>query len=512
VELFEAIRREYEHGVGTISGVARKLGVHRRMVREAIGSATPSERKKAVREKPKVGQAQSFIEGILEGDKRAPRKQRHTAHRIWCRLRKEMPDLQISESTVRKYVRSRKEELGLAGRGEVFIRQSYDWGEEAQIDWYEAKAELEGEERKLYVFCMRSMGSGGSFHWAYPHASQQAFLEGHELGFDYFGGVFRLLRYDNLSSAVKKILRGHQREETERFIAFRSHWGFESEFCTVGRGNEKGGVEAEGGYFRRNHLVPVPKAASLEELNLQLMEGSREDRSRIISGRSTNIGEAMNVERDHLLPLMGEGFQLAGVHFARVDTKGTVKVLTNFYSAPVAVGVEVQAKVYPAHVEVWHQGRCVARHERSFGRYQPVLDLEHYLEVLLKKPGAMAGSTALEQWRAQGRWPKSYDRFWEALKDRQGKQEGTRAMVAVLLLGREHGWGELEGAVNQALRLGCFDVGAVRLLVRNTSGSGSAKAGELVEIGALSRHDRPQPRMKDYDQLLHGWSGTEVVQ
>jgi hypothetical protein len=220
----------------------------------------------------------------------------------------------------------------------------------------------------------------------------------------------------------------------------------------------------------------------------------------------------MNVERDHLLPLVREGFQLAGVHFARVDTKGTVKVLTNFYSVPLAVGVEVQAKVYPAHVEVWRQGGCVARHERSFGRYQPVLDLEHYLEVLLKKPGAMAGSTALEQWRAQGRWPGSYDRFREALRDRQGKQEGTRAMVEVLLLGREHGWGELEGAVNQALKLGCFDVGAVRLLVRSTTGSGPAKASELVEIGVLSRYDRPQPRMKDYDQLLHEWSGTEVVQ
>ena len=509
MELFEEIRREYEHGVGTISGVARKFGVHRRMVREAIGSASPAERKKAVREKPKVGQAQSFIEMILEGDKRAPRKQRHTAHRIWCRLVKEMPDLTISESTVRKYVSRRKEELGLVGR-EVFIRQSYDFGEEAQIDWYEAKAELEGEERKIYVFCMRSMSSGGAFHRAYPHASQQAFLEGHELGFEYFGGVFRLLRYDNLSSAVQKVLRGHQREETERFIAFRSHWGFESEFCTVGRGNEKGGVEGEGGYFRRNHLVPVPKAANLEALNGQMLEGSREDETRVISGRSTNVGEAMNVERDHLLPLVREGFQLAGIHFPQVNTQGPVKVLTNFYSVPIAVGVEVQAKVYPAHVEVWHQGKCVAKHERSFGRYQPILELEHYLEVLLKKPGAMAGSTALEQWRAQGRWPASYDRFWEVLRDRQGKQEGTRAMVEVLLLGREHGWGKLEGAVSQALNLGCFDVGAVRLLLCAPTGSGGAS--ELVEIGALSRYDRPQPQMKEYDQLLHEWSGTEVVQ
>jgi transposase len=510
VELFEQIRREYEHGVGTIKGVAEKFGVHRRMVREALANALPAERKQVVREKPKVGQVQPFIEEILETDKRVHRKQRHTAHRIWCRIRQEMPNIAVSESTVRKYVRERKEEMGLAG-GEVFIEQSYDWGKEGQIDWYEARAELGGEERRVNLFCMRSMASRGSFHRAYPHASQQAFLEGREHGFDYFGGVFELCRYDNLSSAVKKILRGHQREETERFIAFRSHWGFESEFCTVGRGNEKGGVEGEVGYFRRNHLVPIPKAGSIEELNRILLEASREDRARVISGQSLSVGEAMNVERAHLLPQAREGFQIAGIHFPQVSSKGTVKVLTNFYSTPVAVGVEVQAKVYPAHVEIWRQGRCVARHERSFGRYEHVLDLEHYLEVLMKKPGALAGSTALEQWREQGRWPQSYDLFWESLRSRQGKQDGTRAMIEILMLGREYGWSRLERAVGQALEVGCFDVGAVRLLLREGD-SEPSRAAYPMEIGALSRYDRPQPQMKDYDRLLRDRSGTEVPQ
>jgi transposase len=139
---------------------------------------------------------------------------------------------------------------------EVFVPQSYDWGVEAQVDWYESYADLDGVRTKLQVFEMRSMASGGAFHRAYTHATQQAFLEAHELAFRYFGGVFRLLRYDNLSSAVKKILRGHRREETSRFIAFRSHWRYQSEFCNPARGNEKGGVEGEGGYFRRNHSQP----------------------------------------------------------------------------------------------------------------------------------------------------------------------------------------------------------------------------------------------------------------
>ncbi len=318
MELFEQMRREYEHGEGTIKGVARKFGVHRRMVREAIGNAIPPSRKIPERERPKLARVIPFIEEMLEADRKAPRKQRHTAHRVWSRLKAEHPEVEIAESTVRRYVRMRKEEMGLA-RAEVFVPQSYRWGQEGQVDWYEAWAEIDGEEQKAYLFCMRSMASGGAFHRAYPHASQQAFLEAHELAFSYFGGVFRQLRYDNLSSAVKRILRGSQREETERFIAFRSHWGFESEFCTPGEGHEKGGVEAENGYYRRNHLVPLPKVGNWEELNRFLAEESTRDEQRVIGERSQSVGAGMCQEREHLLPLAAEGFQLASIHFPTVN-------------------------------------------------------------------------------------------------------------------------------------------------------------------------------------------------
>ena len=220
MELFEQIRREYDYGEGTIKGVARKLGVHRRLVREALASAIPRDRKVNSRPRPKLEPAVAFIDAILQVDLTAPRKQRHTAHRIWCRIGAELPAVRLSESTIREYVRKRKIALGLTGR-ETFIPQSYAWGGEAQVDWYEAYADICGERQKAYVFCMRSMASGGAFHCAFPHASQQAFLEAHEKAFDYFGGVFTTLRFDNLKSAVQKILRGHQREETIRFIALK---------------------------------------------------------------------------------------------------------------------------------------------------------------------------------------------------------------------------------------------------------------------------------------------------
>ena len=508
MELFEQIRREYEHGTGSIKGVAKKLGVHRRLVREALGAAIPRDRKIAVRERPKLAGGVAFIDAILEGDRKAPRKQRHTAHRIWCRLRAELTNVLVAESTVRGYVRERKIELGLL-RAETFVPQSYRFGQEAQVDWYEAWAEIDGDRQKVYVFCLRSMASGAGFHCAYPHASQQAFLEAHEWAFAYFGGTFAVLRYDNLSSAVKKVLRGKQREETQRFIGFRSHWGFQSEFCTVGEGHEKGGVEVENGYFRRNHLVPVPKVGSLQELNALLLQGVKDDERRVINGRAQSIGAAVQLEQEHLGPLAKEGFDLARVSFPQVNASGCAKVLTNFYSVAAAVGSVVQAKVYAAYVELWQHGQLLARHERCFGRQQQILDLEHYLDVLLRKPGALAGSTPLAQCRAQGRWPEVYDEFWTGLKLRQGKQQGTKAMIEVLLLAREYGAPALQRAVTAALEFGGSDVGAVRLLLRAAIMEPRG-VPEAIEIGALCHYDRPLPTLGHYDRLLNREPSAQV--
>jgi transposase len=358
------------------------------------------------RSKPKLGGLEAFIERVLDEDRRAPRKQRHTSRRIHRRILTEFPDAAVAESTVRNYVRERKRQLGLLRR-ETFVPQSYSWAQEAQVDWYEAWVDLGDERTKVQIFTMRSMASGAAFHRAYLHATQQAFLEAHEHAFEYFGGVFLLLRYDNLASAVRKILRGYGREETVRFMAFRSHRRFAAEFCTPGEGHEKGGVEGEGGYFRRNHLVPVPCVADLDALNALLLSGCRADEARVLDGRTQSVGAALAEERSHLLSRVAEGFDLADVVFPLVDKQGCVTVKTNFYSVPAGAGTRVEARVYPLHVEVWHAGRLIARHERCHSRRQHVLDLEHYLDVLSHKPGAFAGSKPLAQWRAAGRWPAS---------------------------------------------------------------------------------------------------------
>jgi hypothetical protein len=309
-------------------------------------------------------------------------------------------------------------------------------------------------------------------------------------------------------------------------VAFRSHWGFEASFCTPGEAgaHEKGGVEGEVGTFRRNHWVPVPQARDLDELNAVLLAGCREDEGRTIKGREQTVGAALQIERDHLRPLPAEAFDLAEVGFGRVDGLGCVRVRTNAYSAPLPPGTTVQVKVLAAAVELWHQGRCVARHPRSYGRHQEVLDLAHYLDVLEHKPGALAGSKPLAQWRQAGRWPASYDRFWAALIDRQGRPAGTKAMVEVLQLGRRHGDAALRGAIEAALALGCHDAAAVghllatRDLAHQRPGALGAAVGHLlatrdlahqrpgalgaVEVGTLAAYDRPLPEVTAYDQLL----------
>lgn len=269
-------------------------------------------------------------------------------------------------------------------------------------------------------------------------------------------------------------------------------------------------MEGEGGFFRRNHLVPVPVARDYAHLNELLRQASKQDEQRMVGERSLSVGAAMTTEREHLLPLVKEGFDLAAVRFPTVNSSGCVKVLTNFYSVPAAVGTEVQAKIHAAYVEIWSQGKCVARHERCFGRQQKVLDLDHYLEALEKKPGALAGSTALEQCRAQGRWPASYDRYWEVLKQRAGKQGGTRAMIEILLLGQQHGPARVRQAVEEALRLGCSDVSAVRYLL--TADQLEKKPPEKVDLGALICYERPLPTLETYDQLLRQAPVGEVMQ
>src|SRR5579859_3370421 len=217
---------------------------------------------------------------------------------------------------------------------------------------------------------MRACHSGAVFHWPMRAATQQAFLEAHAHAFAHFEGVFAVIRYDNLAAAVRKVLRGRTRVESERFTLLRSHYLFKAEFCQPGlRGaHEKGGVEGEVGYFRRNHLVPVPQVADWSHLVAHCQRAVSLELGRHLDGREQTVGEAGEAERELLRPLPAEPFDARLRMTARVDAKGRVSVLRNRYSAPVRLcGLPVEVDVSSEEVVLRRRSQQVARHERLYG-------------------------------------------------------------------------------------------------------------------------------------------------
>jgi hypothetical protein len=311
------------------------------------------------------------------------------------------------------------------------------------------------------------------------------------------------VRYDNLGSAVKRVLRGRRRVETDRFVALRSHYLFESEFTLRGRegAHEKGGVEGEVGRFRRNHLVPVPAVASLAGLNALLRAGCEQDLCRRIAGRAETVGEALARERPLLRRLPAERFDAAESASPRVDQKSLVTLRQNRYSVPTRLaGLRVSARIGAGEIVIAHEGREVARHERLQGRYGTAARLDHYLELLARKPGALERSLPLSQERERGRWPSCFDELWSALTERYGRSEAARQMVDVLLLCREHGPERVELAVRGALAAGAHDGRAVALLARRAEACRRPPPLEDLEP-RLRAHDRPAPSLDHYNQL-----------
>lgn len=427
VELYERIRKDSrDEGLG-IRALAEGHRVHRRVVRQALASATPPARKVAERESPALGPWTTLIRAWLVADREAPRKQRHTARRVHQRLVAEY-GANLAESTVRAYVARVNLELDNTLRS-VTVPQTHGPGEEAEVDFGEFMAFIDGVAVKCWMFCMRLSHSGRGFHLAFSHQAQEAFFEGHVGAFEHFGAVPGRIRYDNLKAAVAKVLMGRDRTENERFVALPSHYGFDSFYCIPGieGAHEKGGVEGEVGRFRRRHLVPVPRVASLGELNEVLAAGDVIDDARHIASRPDPVGVAAAAEVASMAALPEEAFDTAAILGAKVDTKGRVSVRQSFYSVPVglarrAVAVRLGAQA----LEVIADGAVVARHARSLHKGTEDLVLDHYLEILQRKPGALPGSTALAQARASGSFTPTHERFWAEARAKLGDGAGTR--------------------------------------------------------------------------------------
>jgi transposase len=464
VERKEQLRRAFYVEGKSIREIQRETGYHRRTIRKALQDGlVPEYRRQAPRRCPVLDPVKAIIDRWLEEDFERPPKQRHTAKRIYARLTSEY-GFQGAESTVRSYVGRRRQEMG----GEVFIPLAYVPGHIAQVDFGEAQVILAGEPLTAQMFCLRLGYSKQPFVMALPSQAQEAFFEGHVRAFAFLGGVPRMLVYDNLKVAVRRILEGRNREEQAAFVALRSHYLFESRFCTPREAHEKGLVEGLVGYSRRNWLVPIPEFASWEELNTYLWAKCRAEGQRRLRGMEGTIAEALAQEQAAFLPLPTQPYRCCLQRPVRANGFGLVSFQTNRYSVPADHAHEkLWVRAYVERVEISNGQRTLAVHPRCYQREQDILNPLHYLALLEQRPGAWEQAKPIQEW--QQRWPEVFDHYLAALRQRLPMSQATREFVHILRLHEEHSEALIAQGLEEALAAHCYCAEGIKQIIQRLS-------------------------------------------
>ncbi|MGH8057798.1 MAG: IS21 family transposase [Candidatus Entotheonellia bacterium] len=500
VETREQIRRAYFHEDKTIRQIARELRCSRKTVRKAIQSAEPEAYTlKAPRLAPVLGPYKPLIDQLLAENQRMPPKQRYTGHKIFQVL--QAAGYPGSEPSVRGYItRSRQEQQ----RRPVYLPLEFDPGADAQVDWGEGVAILAEEQVTVQLFVMRLCYSRRTFVMAFPSQRQEAFFEGHVRAFQHVQGVPRRITYDNLKAAVQRILAGHSRQEQQAFIVFRSHYLFESYFCTPGEGHEKGGVEHSVGFDRRNFLVPIPHVPSFEALNAHLRAQCLADDQRQVTGQPSTIGEAWRREQPCLRPLPERDFACCVTRPATLTPYSQVVFETNRYSVPAEQAYrQLVMKAYPFRLEILHLEQVIASHPRCYAREQDIFDPLHYLPLLEQRPGAFDHAKPIRRWR-EG-WPPIYEQLLARLRADGRDGQGVREFVRILRLHREHPAEQVEQAIELALGYGCLQADGVALCLHQLQHpTPPVSSLDLTAQPRLAPVGTQPVDVGRYDQLLTG--------
>lgn len=455
MEVYARIRRAVQVDGMSIREAAREFGLSRKTIRKMLQFSLPPgyQRKKPVA-RPKLGPWLGIIDQILADDQSQPKKQRHTAKRIFDRLKAEH-SFGGGYTIVKDYVRQTR-----LTHKEVFVPLAHPPGD-AQADFGEALVVIAGVEQKAHFQCFDLPHSDDCFVIAFPVENSEAFLEGHNQAFAYFGGVPRTMLYDNTRIAVKEIAGDGERKPTEAFSGLQSHYLFAAKFGRPGKGNDKGHVEGLVGYARRNFLVPVPRAASWEELNAHLLSECVQRRQRKLWGHQETIAERFEHERGKLLPLPPAPLEACEKRTTRASSQALVRYETNDYSVPTEYGHrQVLVKAFVWDLVISCGSEVIARHTRSYGREEMIFNPLHYLVLLEQKSNALDQAAPLQGLIL----PEEFNELRRQMEARLGKR-GRPEYVQVLRLLETFSLEEVAAAVRQALRFPAIAFDAVKHLL-----------------------------------------------
>ena len=455
MEVYARIRRAVQVDGMSIREAAREFGLSRKTIRKMLQFSLPPgyQRKKPVA-RPKLGPWLGIIDQILADDQSQPKKQRHTAKRIFDRLKAEHA-YGGGYTIVKDYVRQAR-----LTHKEVFVPLAHPPGD-AQADFGEALVVIAGVEQKAHFQCFDLPYSDDCFVIAFPAENSEAFLEGHNQAFAYFGGVPRTILYDNTRIAVKEIAGDGERKPTEAFTGLQSHYLFAAKFGRPGKGNDKGHVEGLVGYARRNFLVPVPRAASWEELNAHLLSECVKRRQRKLWGHQETIAERFERDRGKLLPLPPAPLEACEKRTTRASSQALVRYETNDYSVPTEFGHrQVLVKAFVWDLVISCGSEVIARHTRSYAREEMIFNPLHYLALLEQKSNALDQAAPLQGLVL----PEEFAELRRQMEARLGKR-GRREYVQVLRLLETFSLAEVAAAVGEALRFPAIAFDAVKHLL-----------------------------------------------
>lgn len=449
-----------------IRQIARETGHSKNTIKKVLRGEYCGYTQRSSQPHPVLGPFVNIIDKWLTEDKAQPKKQRHTAVRIYRRLKQEC-GYPGAETTVRRYVKEAKLRLGLCGQ-QAFIPCEPTIGGEAEVDWGTCRAILDGETVRLKLFCMRSKYSGKHFVSCYPCERQQALFDGHIQAFSFFGGVFPFLIYDNLSTAVEKIYRGKKRELHQSYTKFVSYYNFTPRFCNPGAGHEKGGVEGLVGYARRNYMVPVPKAPSLQALNERLLDECMVYGGHRMATREKSVNELYDAEKSHLIALPEVEFSNIELCSPKVDKYATAIVDKNRYSVPTRyTHVKAKAILHVDRVDIYYGSKKIATHNRLYSNNQWCLDPAHYLELIQQRPQSFETARPIVEWRK--RWPLCLEELLDRFCRKQGTTKGIKDFISVLMLYKQYEASDIETAVNLALTADVGSSSTVEYILRSAS-------------------------------------------